>query len=67
MAFQDPVKQEGFNLNWEHTKTQSTTLSEGFFAMREWQAKAFDRLKNVPFMILNAPMGSGKSWHRAGL
>ena len=27
-----------------------------------WQKHAFDLLKDAPFMILNAPMGSGKSW-----
>ncbi|WP_280524241.1 DEAD/DEAH box helicase [Legionella cincinnatiensis] len=30
--------------------------------MREWQKEAFDKFKDAPLMILNAPMGSGKSW-----
>lgn len=30
--------------------------------MRGWQHEAFESLKDEKFMILNAPMGSGKSW-----
>ena len=30
--------------------------------MRGWQIEAFNELKDSPRMILNAPMGSGKSW-----
>lgn len=36
--------------------------SEGFSSMRHWQVEAFDVLKDASLMILNAPMGSGKSW-----
>lgn len=37
-------------------------IVDGFHSPRGWQEKAFDDLCDKPLMILNAPMGSGKSW-----
>jgi hypothetical protein len=56
------IKQNGFNLVWSNHDPTSEQVQDGFFEMRGWQVKAFDQLKAEPFMILNAPMGSGKSW-----
>lgn len=62
MSSEDIVKQNGFRFAWEPVSEKPTLMSDGFFSMRGWQEKAFDELKHAPFMILNAPMGSGKSW-----
>lgn len=62
MSSEGIVKQNGFNFSWEPIGEKPTVMSDGFFSMRGWQEKAFDELKDAPFMILNAPMGSGKSW-----
>lgn len=59
---QQYTKKSGFSLSWPTKNVSSTEKSDGFFAMRDWQVRAFEQLKNVPYMILNAPMGSGKSW-----
>lgn len=37
-------------------------MQHEFSEMRDWQIAAFEQLQAAPFMILNAPMGSGKSW-----
>lgn len=57
-----PLKQKGFSVEWQNDAFQPPIATEGFFPMREWQQEAFEQFKNAPFMILNAPMGSGKSW-----
>lgn len=62
MASQQIMKQKGFSLNWERASVESTTLSKGYFSLRDWQIQAFDLLHKNSHMILNAPMGSGKSW-----
>lgn len=62
MSSEGIVQQNGFQFAWEPVGERPTLMSDGFFSMRGWQEKAFDELKNAPFMILNAPMGSGKSW-----
>ncbi len=56
-------RQNVFKISWDRgQKTQTSKSKDGFFPMREWQTEAFDLLKDSPLMILNAPMGSGKSW-----
>jgi superfamily II DNA or RNA helicase len=55
------IKQKGIEISWELQKTKQTEHSDGFCSPREWQIEAFNDLKDVPHMILNAPMGSGKS------
>jgi hypothetical protein len=35
---------------------------DGYHEARSWQKEAFALLKDASHMILNAPMGSGKSW-----
>ena len=59
---QQPVKQNAFTLTWEQNTINDSNASDGFSPMREWQKRAFDILCNKPLMILNSPMGSGKSW-----
>lgn len=59
---QQLAKQKGFNFEWISNPEKLTSMNDGFYAMREWQKRAFDLLKDSPAMILNAPMGSGKSW-----
>lgn len=59
---EDALIQNGFKFSWESSSTESTSKSDGFFGMRRWQKEAFQSLKDDRFMILNAPMGSGKSW-----
>jgi superfamily II DNA or RNA helicase len=58
----DILTQSGFQFSWESSSPESTSKSDGFFGMRGWQKDAFQELKDDRFMILNAPMGSGKSW-----
>lgn len=62
MTLKQPVKQKGFTHNWQNNPTRSVDLDEGYSAMRDWQVPAFEKLKDSPYIILNAPMGSGKSW-----
>jgi hypothetical protein len=56
------IKKNGFKFEWENLNSENTKQQDGFWEMRGWQIQAFDCLKSEPFMILNAPMGSGKSW-----
>ena len=56
------LKQNCFSLELEKNISDSTIMADGFFPMREWQKHAFEHFKDDSFMILNAPMGSGKSW-----
>src|SRR5690348_9822742 len=56
------VNQEGFSFGWNRSLVTSTPMQDGYFSPRDWQNNAFDQLKDAPYMILNAPMGSGKSW-----
>jgi hypothetical protein len=56
------VKQKAFQFGWKSVNVRPEVRTDGFFGMRGWQEKAFNLLKNDPYMILNAPMGSGKSW-----
>jgi len=58
----ETIKQNAFSLKWEPNGIPSNEMIDGFHSMRGWQKNAFDKLHEKPFMILNAPMGSGKSW-----
>jgi len=56
-------KQKGFQLTWKNSIAETFPKNDdGFYPMRTWQCEAFHDLKDSAFMILNAPMGSGKSW-----
>lgn len=55
-------KQNAFQINYTKTTKEPSTTVDNFSAMRQWQQEAFSTLKDAPYMILNAPMGSGKSW-----
>lgn len=59
---QSKINYTGFKFGWKKIVAKPTIISNNFYAMREWQEEAFDLLKSVDHMILNAPMGSGKSW-----
>ncbi|GAB4185879.1 MAG: hypothetical protein Tsb0015_03220 [Simkaniaceae bacterium] len=57
------IRQNAFKKIWEREScAQSPEKEDSFSAMRTWQIDAFNDLKGAPLMILNAPMGSGKSW-----
>lgn len=56
------IKQKGFDVTWQSRPGKESLPPEEFATMRDWQIKAFDQLKDAPYTILNAPMGSGKSW-----
>jgi len=61
-------KQNALYVTWERDdKAEGPTNSDGFSSLRGWQAEAFDELKEASRMILNAPMGSGKSWMMCAL
>lgn len=62
MSLQQLVKQKGFQFPCGGSCSNEAILDGGFFEMRDWQKKAFELLKNSSHMVLNAPMGSGKSW-----
>lgn len=55
-------KQELFRLKCGGAAEPQVELVSGFHKMRPWQEEAFILLKDAPHIILNAPMGSGKSW-----
>jgi len=57
-----PIKKNGFNFEWQNSDLNNTDLGDGFRRMRVWQLNAFEQLKTESYMILNAPMASGKSW-----
>ncbi len=56
------INQEMFNISWQRNDIETTEKEDGFFTMRVWQMEAFEMLKDASYMIMNAPMGSGKSW-----
>ncbi|MBS0656034.1 MAG: DEAD/DEAH box helicase family protein, partial [Verrucomicrobia bacterium] len=57
------TRQNVFTVGWDRSnKAQSTGNKPGAAHMRPWQTEAFEILKDSSYMILNAPMGSGKSW-----
>ncbi len=56
------MKQKGFSVTWQSRSEKERLSTDEFSTLRDWQVKAFDQLKNASCMILNAPMGSGKSW-----
>jgi hypothetical protein len=58
----ETVRKNAFSLAWERKSPNPVAVVDGFYPMRGWQKKAFDTLCDKPLMILNAPMGSGKSW-----
>lgn len=62
MDLEQPIQKSGFNLAWQNSNPEITNTTDDFYQMRNWQLHAFDKLKSEPYMILNAPMGSGKSW-----
>lgn len=62
MDLEQHTKKTGFTLGWQGSDSVPVKSQDGFSQMRPWQIDAFEQLKEAPFMILNAPMGSGKSW-----
>lgn len=56
------LKQNGFTFGWKPVNVKPAIIKDGFYGMREWQSRAFGMLKDTRNGILNAPMGSGKSW-----
>src|SRR4030095_15245078 len=62
MNSEQVIKKDGFNVEWSNLTSEPIQSQDGYFEMRGWQTRAFDKLKNESYMILNAPMGSGKSW-----
>ncbi len=56
------LRKQGIDISWEPRHTESVELISEFSGPHEWQIEAYDMLKDAPHMILNAPMGSGKSW-----
>ena len=56
------ISKNGFDISWKPTESKTTKDDDGFCSAREWQKDAFALLKDSDRMILNAPMGSGKSW-----
>lgn len=59
---QDIIEQTGFSSEWVNSKIETKNSTDDFYAMRGWQHLAFNKLKDKSCMILNAPMGGGKSW-----
>lgn len=56
------INNKGFSFGWNNLNVKQTIKADGSFEMREWQEEAFAKLKFEAHIILNAPMGSGKSW-----
>lgn len=49
-------------INKKTQEKAALKAATNFSIMRGWQKHAFDLLHDTPYAILNAPMGSGKSW-----
>jgi hypothetical protein len=62
MNMQEPLKQKIFETTFSQSPECSLSKSNDYHQMRQWQREAFEKLKDARFMIMNAPMGSGKSW-----
>jgi superfamily II DNA or RNA helicase len=56
------IEQKIFQISCGEAGIVNPIVDDGFYPMRPWQEKAFTHLHASPHMILNAPMGSGKSW-----
>jgi superfamily II DNA or RNA helicase len=57
------IRQNALQKAWERKNEPQLLIDMGeFSSMRGWQIEAFNELKDASRMILNAPMGSGKSW-----
>jgi len=56
------IRQPVLSFNLPQQASSGSDTHDGFDSMRDWQISAFQALKDVTFMVLNAPMGSGKSW-----
>lgn len=55
------IKQTAFSFQWKPLG-QPTVPVNDFYPLRSWQEKAFHCLKSADHSIINAPMGSGKTW-----
>lgn len=63
MKHENMIRQNGFNFLQDKTVHKENVDVPGVFLKpRDWQVEAFNQLKDKPSMILNAPMGSGKSF-----
>jgi len=54
-------KKNAFNNKWTPVDCPPTIV-DGYYQMREWQQECYDELKDSHHWIINAPMGSGKSF-----
>lgn len=55
------IKQTAFSFQWKPLAQPVVPKGE-FYPLRDWQKKAFRKLKKSIHSIINAPMGSGKTW-----
>lgn len=56
------ITQNGIQFGWKPLKVKPAVVKDGFYGMKSWQQSAYERLADAPYIALNAPMGSGKSW-----
>ena len=56
------LMQKGFSCEWKSIHVEPATLQGEFYGPRSWQKKAFQEFREKTYSIINAPMGSGKSW-----
>ncbi len=62
------IRHHALHMEWERTGGAEICVNDdGYLSLRGWQIEAFGVLKDSPRMILNAPMGSGKSWMMCSL
>ncbi len=56
------IRQPIFQIEREKHSLTTQSTDSAAFSMRDWQQAAFNEFKDASYMILEAPMGSGKSW-----
>lgn len=62
------IKQTAFSFGWKPLKTKPIKpTKDGYYSPRFWQNDCTEILKNSQYSIINAPMGSGKTWEMCNL
>jgi len=55
-------KHNGINHTWEQITVKPAKTKGEYQGAKKWQLDCFKQLKDSPRMVMNAPMGSGKTW-----
>jgi hypothetical protein len=62
------IRKPGFTSNTPRPLPRPITVrADGFYGFREWQKRAYEQLKPERLRLINAPMGSGKTFEICAL